>query len=543
MIHHQTAHHQTTRHHTLRHRTLPFLALLIGLVANTANASERLYTIGHLSGPLRAGLQQQAFLLPFADAGKATDPTAMFPIVMTGATVANLDGATAKRLAAAYRAGWPLALVDMDVEAVNTLHRATGTGQVFKVAPGSPAAEAFACVQRADGGYSQMRIYTAGDPETQNRNRHQRAGGLVSWLAEARQARLQATTPDATDVSAQQDSTPQDDLTQIISAWTDSPYFYQSDSVTGLSSLYQCNVEVWQAYEVDTQMDFYYLEQNCNFSPQNTYAIRGKALDVGLPLSLNGADADWDQVSWETTTNGSTDCPNSGSGTVYTACDYYNYMVGYNVNLQPYTPAGAALSDVGVVVLEQETPPTTTESSTVTEGVSYSISGQVVAGTTNSNVSLSAGVQISTSTSTVIPDVQINNNSNTNSTNAQWAYVMQPINYVDDGCTDSMNAPVPVQTSTFTPRQDMVWGVNSSYRSMDGFNNTFDVALEFTFTGHESTMYVDEKGTRNVTNKSDCNTFGCSCGIVTGGPWTHSSGVQILSIPVPSTDYDSATAQ
>lgn len=526
-----------TARFALRRLVLTLVAMLAGLIASSPSAAERLYVIGQLSGPLRASLEQNNFLVPFGEAGSLADTANMAPILMTGPTASRLDDATARRLADAFRAGWPLGLVDLDVAAVNAVHRAARTGQVFKEAAGEAAPEAFGCVLRADGGYSQMRVYSSGDPLTQGRNRPQRAADFGNWLAEARRSRLQSMA----EASPKQDSSsPQDDLTQIVSAWTDSPYNYVSSSVTGGQALYQCNVEVWQAHQVDTSMDFYYLEQNCNFSPQNGYAVRGKVLDVGFPVSINGADADWDEVPWSFTT---TYCPGDGDGETYSACDYYNYATGYNVNLQPNSPNGSALTNVDVVVLEQENPPTTTESTTVTEGISYSISGQVVAGTTNSNVSLSAGVQISTSTSTVIPDVQVNNNSNTNSTNAQWGYVMQAVDHVNDVCTNSMYAPTAVQTSTFNPRQDMVWGVDASYRSMDSFSEVFDVALDFSVTTLQSTMYVDEKGTRNVTNYSDCNSLACSCEIVTNGPWTHGSGTKILSIPVPATTYDPSSAQ
>lgn len=524
-------------------------AATIGSVASPADAEAHPffgphYVLGELSGPLGSWIAEAVEGSPFSKAPSvsAAEIEDTRPIVVGGAGTTDLDGATAKRLVEAFAAGWPIAVVGATVEGINRVHRTAETGQVFKVAPGGAPPEALAFWRRLDGGYSQIRILAGGDAEAAAGNVGDRATALLAWLAEGRRRTLQATVESS---PAADNSTSTDELTEMISAWNDTQSFYLNDGTTGGQSLFQCYVQVWQAYQVSSATDFYYLEQNCNFSPQNTFAVRAKTLDVSLPLSIVGASEDWDQVSWYGSSIGSTECPgnSSGSGRAYTACDYYNYATGYNVNLQPQTPDGGAESDPSVVTLVKESPPTTTGNTTITQGMTYSISGQVVAGTAGSSVSANAGVSIQNSTSTTVPDVTISNNSLTSSTNAQWGYGMAAVGVNHDGCDNSTYAPTTVQTTTYNPRQDMIWSAQSSYRSLDGFSSTFDVGLEFTFTGFESTMYVDEKGTRNVSDLSSCNAFACSCKIVTAGPWTHSSGVQLLSIPVPSTDYDPTTAE
>ena len=394
--------------------------------------------------------------------------------------------------------------------------------------------EAFAFSSRpgfgADAGYRQMRTQVMGSDQENPNLRLHRALDVYRWA----QARLQ---PALAAPPLQLDSQPEQSLTALINAWPDDNLFYYTEG--GNQSQYQCNVSVWQAYQVSTQDDYYYIEQNCNFTPQNTYQIRGKTLDV-TPLPMR-SDDDWDDVSWQVTSDYCV--PSSDSGKAYTACNYHNYVTNYNLNLAPFNASGSDPdTDAGKIQLVVEGPVTTQGSTTVTQGVSYNIGGQVVAGTTNSNVSVSGGVSISDQTTVTIPDVTTQNQSNTAGNNAAWNYVMPEVKYIDDGCTNTMYAPNDSQVTTFSPQQDMVWQVDSSYRQQSGFSGHFNVNMTFGVTLFNSSMYVGESGTIGVTNKSDCNTFACSCNDINTGSSTHNSGTYIMSIPVPSTDYDASTA-
>ena len=519
---------------------------LAALMTVTLSAKESVettsaYVIGELTGPLAAGLDlhlddldlPQAPLTEEADgtaAAKDDDIEISAPWVVAGTTVSTLGNDSQSVLRQAFAEGWPIAIIDSTVDQINRLHEITGSGQVYDVAPGDEAPEAFAFVLRADGGYAQRSADAVGSDTFQASLREERALGLIRWLIEARSGASPAAvrTTTRTTASPKADSTEPAELDQLVSAWTDTRTFYYSSG--SAQSTFQCVQEVWQAYQVSTQNDYYYLDQICNFSPANTYVVRGKKLKTPTLFS----NEDWDEVNWSNTDDYC--IPSSNSGKPWTACDYNKYATQYHINLQPYAADGTSTIPSSLLTLIQENPQTTSENSTATHGVTWSIGGQVVAGSSGASASVSAGVQVENSTTTTIPAYTIQNQSLTGTQNAEWNYTLAAVTYIDDVCTNTMNEPQDIQIQTFETEQDLIWQVQPGYRTSAGFDGTFKVQLNFSAQLTESTMYVDEKGSTGVTNLSDCNVAGCSCSIVQSST-TPSLGEVILSIPVPSTDY------
>ena len=506
-----------------------------------ARGAAKAYVIGQLSGPLAAGLELHLddLELPEAPLAEEADGTPAAtddvleinaPLVVAGSSVSTLGDDSRSVLRQAFAEGWPIAIVDSSAEQINQLHEIAGSGQVYEVAAGGSAPEAFAFVRRADGGYAQRSADAVGNDTFQASLREERALGLIQWLTDSRAGASPAaakTTSRAT-ASPKADSTEPAELDQLVSAWTDTRTFYYSSG--SAQSTFQCVQEVWQAYQVSTQNDFYYLDQICNFSPANTYVVRGKKLETPTIFS----NEDWDEVNWSNTDDYC--IPSSNSGKPWTACDYNKYATQYHINLQPFAADGTSTIPSSLLTLIQENPQTTSENSTATHGVTWSIGGQVVAGSAGASASVSAGVQVENSTTTTIPAYTIQNQSLTGTQNAEWNYNLAAVTYIDDVCTNTMNEPQDIQIQTFETEQDLIWQVQPGYRTSAGFDGTFKVQLNFSAQLTESTMYVDEKGSTGVTNLSDCNVAGCSCEIVQSST-TPSLGAVILSIPVPSTDY------
>lgn len=510
---------------------------LFSAPAEAEEGVSKAYVIGQLSGPLADALHTHLEDLDLpkppplqktegAEAVDTPAPEVAAPVVLAGPSVATLGDNSRAVLRQAFADGWPIALVDATVDQINRLHEITGSGQAYEVPAAGRPPEAFAFVRRADGTYSQRSAEVLGSSSFAAPLRADRALGLIRWLHEARAQSVAGTANAAT---AQADSSGPAELDDLVSAWTDTrTFFFTWD---GAQSTFQCVQEVWQAYQVSTKNDFYYMDQVCNFSPNDTYQVRGKKLETPTVFS----NQDWDDVSWSVTDKYCV--PSSDSGDTWSACDYLHYATQYQMNLQPYSADGSGVVDASLVTLIQENPQTTSENSTVTHGVSWSVGGEVVAGESGASASVNAGVQVENQTTTTIPAYTIQNHSLNGTQNAAWTYSIAPVTYIDDSCTNTMNAPQDIQIQTFETTQDLIWQVQPGYRTSPGFDGHFKVHLDVSAQLYESTMYVDSDGSWGVTNLSDCNLFGCSCSIVTNST-TPSLSPVILSIPVPSTDYE-----
>lgn len=503
------------------------LVLLLSASAAVAADAGKVYRVGLLDGPLAEGFESafELIRLPAAE-----EDLAASLVVMTGSKASTLGDRDRAAVTRAFASSIPVVLLNATVEQINALHEALGSGQRY-AAPGSLPLEAYACVLRADRGFSQLTLYSAGSRAHEAVHREARARSLMEWSLATK---TQAATPPAPTTADATSGQPAD-LTTLVSAWTDTRSFQVSGSYSSSPANYQCTVSVWQVYQISTSSDFYYADQVCNFATGNVYRELGKK----VPQPTIFSSTDWDDKPWSVTNDYCE--PSSDAGDNLTACEYYHYGNAYEVGLMPLLPDGSTTPANNVVILTQENPQTTQSDSQLTHGVSWTIGGEVVAGSQGASASVSSGVTVQNTTTTTIPDVTITNQSFSSGPNGLWSYTMGPVPYIDDSCTNTMQAPKNVQITTFQSQQDMVWQAYPAYRQDSGFDGYFVLQAAFTITLSDSAMYIVGSGQGGISHPSDCNIFGCSCSIVRHDySYSLPSSQVIFNVPVPSTDYDPA---
>lgn len=492
--------------------------------ATLAHANQTItYKVGNLEGELA-----EEFKINSQIKDLISDNADRKIILLTNKNIDSLSQDDIKNLQNAYRSFSSIIILDAAPEKINFLHRSIGTGQYYgKTNKTKNIIAAYCFMLRKDNGFSQMTLYYA-DNNNHQKNAHAYAKHIITWATQF--VNKSPRIPKKSTNKESQEQQPAD-LTELVSAWTDSRVLSVNGENNSNQSMYQCTVSVWQAYQVSSKSDFYYAQEVCNYPTGNIYTQLGKK--VSYPTAFNKEK--WSNTAWENT--GDYCRPSNDAGNNYTACRYAQYGKQYEVGLTPLLPDSETIATSPTVSLIMENPQTTVNTTTVTEGVSWTIGGEVVAGSDGASVSVNTGVTVENSSTTTISDVTITNSSLSTGENGLWQYNMTPVTIHDDSCDDSMEPPSDVQTSTFQSQQYFVWQVQSTYRSDENFNNYYVLQPVLKISLGDSSVYVNP-GSWYLDNPSNCNMFGCSCSIVENDPPPAVLPSQPFYVPVPSTDFE-----
>ena len=291
---------------------------------------------------------------------------------------------------------------------------------------------------------------------------------LLQWVSESKN-RDDVHLEHSKSVTVEGDSVNQ--LTSLASKFVDTFGWYLGASPNVNSLL--VNTFAYACYTPDNQLNWFLVEQYCVFSASGLYNKN-------------------------------------------TSIQQYWYAQIYGTNA--YVNGYEGQEQVSNVNLIQSSPSTTTGSKTVTSGVSYSLSGTVnYSESSGVGGSVTGGMTVSNSTTVNIPDITVQNDV-TDVNNANWNYTMPCCSGVEDGCVNSINAPVLASTSTFQPRNQWIWQVSNLVRSQQPNGLPLMTVL--------SNRLIN-------TYMGGCNIFGCNCD-VDQQQWNPANCSHLANIPFPS---------
>lgn len=462
-----------------------------------STVDRRCRRIGSLEGALADWIEEHLDVAPLA-ADEGT--SAALPMLLMGGEVARLGDADRTLLRAAFEDGTCIVLLQVSADQINTLHDMIASGQHCSRPVEGWQAAAYSLRRRPDGVQAQATFHTCSeapassaaadlDPGDHVKLAHQ-ASALADWIL--------GPFPELPPAPAEIANDGRRNLQDLIMAWSDTQHW------TNYYGSFQINSFAWMAHAVASKEDYFYLQQMCVF--RFNYKVR------------SGWASFWSRtVTWYDDDR-------------YALGDYpravsYDYPSAYEIECQPE----GLESRPDLATLVTSSPPTSQGSSTWTIGATWSVGGNVVAGTNQQAVGVNAGVSVSNSRTITVNDVSVVNRSMTTANNAHVVYEMPMARPVSgDRCFNRLSQPVPVQRGTFQPQNDTIWKTTAAMR--DGRTH-FRVRVVLSYI-HASSSMLSWPSTGNPSG--DCNVFTCDCAARSN---THriSEMPYFLDIPLPAT--------
>lgn len=440
--------------------------------------SEKIATIGNISGPLADEIQQ-IFVNCVPYDGLFVDA----PIFIAAQSLQSLTPAQQNGIRQTYANLFPIVLVHGSEAEINILLGILGLEQNYTLPKGlpedKPYAELFAVDLEANGYTYTWSMYPpregiptsteAGAPmPTPYTDGHddqlRRTAVFRQWIDQDGTRVTQeesAKTQEARQVLAAKIAAANQELTEIAKGYVTTKNF------TDRGNNYQITYKIYSCHSFDAEhldYDWFYVTQDGLLNASNAYK------GVNNP-------------AW----------PNPGT---------VSYYIGsYKMNnwMQGMTSEGA-----GVVLIPPASPQNANNTETVTSGVSFNIGGSLGFNGTNATGSLNAGVTITNSKSITVSDCTVVNNSGDSINNAKWSYEFKRAPQIVYFDYTTFEEPPRLTRATFQPSNQWIWQFSPAVRTANKktFFSQFDVQLIGSEGGQARTFWVADPPTHNKYDSS-----------------------------------------
>lgn len=492
--------------------------------------------IGTLNGTLARRLLPQVRSIPAWTRGDDV------PILMQGRTVESLTAQQQQAIAATYRAGYPVVLLDATLQQVAQLREIVGEGITYRSKDsgllsvyalrrefGIPSALLLTTTFRGS------RLTATGAPDPTDMQDHEAAFDRAAERALAELKRGPGT-PSA-DRAAR---------AAASGSWMDTPIQTQTFALNSPGGIFNTVVYVYALHSCLEQKDHYVVTAEADWT-----ATQAKWQSAGADLWPNkptmGRDANgnlW--IDWQDGREqyGIDLCSspgwNSGGANI---CRYANYPLGYSLQMNPLTK--------GTVIQINAAPAATQgEQTTYSSGFSFNIGGTVNISGSGPGAGIGAGVTWSNMQQTTVPPlvVEVGNTANEG---VQWAFrycttgldpdpgssCTSHVQMVKNVCQAQLGNPSsgtnPQQGQTPLGKfsnavQSAHWQAGPDTRQ----NPTFDIEVAFEAQLADTIAHLSNADTESPDPTRGCNYYSCDCVAETRkSPVTHSYTFQI---PLPA---------
>lgn len=420
-------------------------------------------------------------------------------------------------IAAGYKSGLPIVILDPSPEAQSFLDEITG-GDVDlppltrPKAIGDPVLQAFV-LRRAPGAATadtaafwaeyDAHIGPAAEEKAEDDNV---VASIAQWVAETPAPAAAPPPPSAPKgrrpmamkADKQESNRSIDSLTNAIVRKVSTSFGQASLSTT---------VRSWAAYSPAQDEDWYIFELTTVSVPLN---FRSKSLKV-TPKFFGAAEID------------ERDDDMYCRGELGTGCSRVAYATKVEVAVAPKTP-GLELMYWG--------PDSDRQQDEYTYSSKFSLGGKVTAGYDDkgpkAGVELSSGVEFSRNSKVTIKDATLVGVGNTNTNLAGWRFEMPAMRAVNDlrgtggpstSCDNLLQMPYPVQRGSMQSTQFAIYRLPAAQRA--GLSGV-DLRISFLL----------EEGTSVLGNPTSCNVFNCNCSPSNATHAKHESKDMLVSFPL-----------
>jgi len=511
------------------------LALLLACVlatsfcsaANAENTTVRL--VGRLDGDLARGILKRVRTVPFFRSHDS-------PILVEGASLSRLKDAEKQELAATYRAGYTLLLLDASMLHVKMLHDIIGIGINYR---SKDTGVLMAYTIRQENLIPRSTLLT---PIAPSPLRTQGGDPDATALADDALALSRAVAGTLAELTRKPTATipgPPRGPNGVIE-WDENPVLTTTFRIASSQGQYNTAINVFALHRCLDNTDHYVVTAEADWTPTNAKWQSATSAEPNPSMYLDKSGNL--VINWQD--NDRTYCSSPSLFDQFDdVCRYINYPLSYGVMMVP--------RNEGTVTQIDASPPATQgQQTSYTSGFSFSVGGTVNVSTQGPGGGISGGAMWTNTTSTTVPPVIVDV-SNVGNEGANWSFNycttgLEPdpgtdctghVQMVKDVCQaqlgdDSGTNPQLGQMTTgkfSSSVQSAHWVANPDTRT----GSTFDIEVGFVARIGTTIAHLGRGSFDGPDPIAGCNASGCACVSTTDVNLVTRSTT--FAIPLPST--------